>query len=363
MVFYAPVATLYRKSQGITVFQIAIIECIYMVLILFLEFPWGVIADKIGYKNTILISNSIYFLSKIIFWQANSFSMFIFERILLAFALSGQSGCDSAFLYESIDQKKANKVFGIWQSMGTLGILIASLSFTFLSNINYKSLGLLTVIAYSMALFLSLFLKEPTKKKDNKKEKLSIKEAVNSFFNLPQQFFLFLIGSALLVESNQTITVFLSQLQYTESGISVSNMGYLYILLTISEFASLFSHRLVTKLGQNKTGNMLFLFGTIACFILSLFHNAILSVLGILLLRIATSLFFPISMEIQNQQISKNRATILSIYSIAMNIVSLIPNLLFGISADYSIRISMLLGCIFCFTGFICFNIWLRKKQ
>lgn len=50
MVFYAPIATLYRQSVGITILQITIIESISLVCQIGLEIPLGVIADRIGYK-------------------------------------------------------------------------------------------------------------------------------------------------------------------------------------------------------------------------------------------------------------------------------------------------------------------------
>lgn len=51
MVFYGPIATLYRQAQGVTVFEITLIESISLVLCLLLELPWGIIADRIGYPH------------------------------------------------------------------------------------------------------------------------------------------------------------------------------------------------------------------------------------------------------------------------------------------------------------------------
>ena len=48
MVFYSSIATLYRQAAGIGVFQISVIECLSMALSLLLEFPWGVVAERIG---------------------------------------------------------------------------------------------------------------------------------------------------------------------------------------------------------------------------------------------------------------------------------------------------------------------------
>ena len=68
MVFYGPIATLYRQSAGITIFEITMIESISLALSLLLELPWGIIADRIGYKKTMLFCCILYFLSKIVYF-------------------------------------------------------------------------------------------------------------------------------------------------------------------------------------------------------------------------------------------------------------------------------------------------------
>ena len=58
MVFYGPIATLYREAQGVSIAQITLIESISLALCILLEVPWGILADKLGYKNTCLLYTS-----------------------------------------------------------------------------------------------------------------------------------------------------------------------------------------------------------------------------------------------------------------------------------------------------------------
>ena len=67
MVFYAAVATLYRQAAGLSVFQITFLEGVSTALALALEIPWGRLADRLGYKTTMVVCNVLFFLSKIIF--------------------------------------------------------------------------------------------------------------------------------------------------------------------------------------------------------------------------------------------------------------------------------------------------------
>lgn len=113
MVFYGPVATLYRQAQGVSAFQITLIESISLILCLALEIPWGIVADKIGYKRTMVFCCGLYFISKIVFWQASGFGWFLLERVLLSIVIAGLSGVDSSILYLSCDEGKSQKVFGI----------------------------------------------------------------------------------------------------------------------------------------------------------------------------------------------------------------------------------------------------------
>lgn len=126
MVFYGPVATLYRENRGITILEITLIESISLALCLLLEVPWGALAEKIGYRRTLVICNGVYLLSKVVFWQAEGFGSFLAERILLAVALAGVSGVDSGVLYVSCKAGDSHRVFGIYESLQTAGLLLAA---------------------------------------------------------------------------------------------------------------------------------------------------------------------------------------------------------------------------------------------
>lgn len=99
LVFYGPIATLYREARGLSVFQITLIESISLFLCILLEIPWGVIADKIGYRRTMIFCSTLYFVSKVIFWKAASFLFFLLERLLLSVVLAGFSGVDTSIFF------------------------------------------------------------------------------------------------------------------------------------------------------------------------------------------------------------------------------------------------------------------------
>ena len=86
-VFYGPIATIYRQNRGLSMSSIFLIESISWVLMIIFEIPWGWFSDKFGYKKTLVISNFLFFISKIIFYKAYSFEMFFLERVLLSLSM------------------------------------------------------------------------------------------------------------------------------------------------------------------------------------------------------------------------------------------------------------------------------------
>lgn len=366
MVFYAPIATLYRQSRGISVFQITLIESISLVVCLLLEVPWGFVADRIGYRKTLIFCNLLYVLSKVVFWQAHSFGMFLAERLMLSVIISGLSGCDSAFLYLSAGGEKCTctqKIFGIYTAMGTAGMLTATVVYSLFLKGNYDLTALSTVFPYGLALFLTMFSTEVENSVENRK---SFSEQIQEFWAAlrgDRHFLLFLLSAALLAECTQTINTFLSQLQYVRGGLSPALMGYPYLLITFAGLAAANSHGLVKRLGERGASVLLFCTAGLSCLTMAFFANPVLSILCLVLLRFAAALFVPIQMEIENRRIKGgNRAAVLSAYAILMDTVAASTNLAYGRAADAGVNIAMLLGAGFCAAALILFLLWRRLE-
>ena len=357
MVFYGPIATLYRQAKGVSVLQITIIESISLALCLLLEFPWGILADKIGYKKTLLICNILYFFSKIVFWQADGFFAFLLERIMLSVIIAGLSGVDTALLYLSCDNRQdcddrynSHRVFGIYNSLQTAGLMAAAFLFSLFVQDNYPLAAFLTVISYGIAALLTFALTEAAPPQTDRRTHSLIGLMKDTLTN--KNLLFFLIGIALFNETHQTITVFLNQLQYVKCGLSPSAIGYIYILVTLFGLCGALSYRITQKLGNTRTATLLFSIAAISCTLLAFTSHALLSVLAILALRISHSLFLPLQDELQNRQITTaNRASALSINAVIIDSVGVATNLAFGSLAQQNLSLSLLLGAALCTLG------------
>lgn len=351
MVFYGPVATLYRQAQGVSVLQITVIESISLILCLLLEFPWGMIADKIGYKRTLLLCCVLYFISKIVFWKASGFGGFLLERVILSVVIAGLSGVDSAFLYLSCKKGESQKVFGIYNSLGTAGLLLAALLFSLFVGDHYRLAGFLTVISYGLAAMLSAGLTEVRREGERASRTENLWLPLQRIWKNRNLLLLF-VGTALLGETHQTVTVFLNQLQYERCGLNPAAMGYIYILVTIAGLCGAWSYKFTERLGDLRCAALFYGSAAAACILLAITESPWLSVLGVLMLRISFSLFQPLQTELQNRQISTdNRATALSANAVIIDSVGAGTNIAFGKLAETSLPVTFLFGAGLCLVG------------
>ena len=364
MVFYGPIATLYRQARGVSVFQITLIESISLACLIALEIPWGYVADRIGYRRTLAACNVLYFLSKIVFWRAEGFGGFLLERLMLSVVLSGFSGCDSAYLFSLAGEGESQKAFGAYEASATAGLVAASLLFSTAVGGDFDAAGFLTVLSYGAAMVLTFFLPEvPPPARRSAGFGARAGEAAREVWD-NRRFLLFLAAAALLTESNQTITVFLSQLQYVRAGIPARAMGYLFIPLTLMGLFAARSHRLTARLGEGRALSGLFLLGALSCGLLAVTGSPVLSVAGILALRLSASVFAPIGMEVQNRQVrSCGRATMLSVYSSVMNLVAVGTGLIFGRLAEEGVGRAMAAGAGVCLSGLVLYTLWRRLTE
>ncbi|MEG2959230.1 MAG: MFS transporter [Oscillospiraceae bacterium] len=355
MVFYASIATLYRQAVGVTLLQITMIESVSLVLSVALEVPWGAAADRLGYRKTLMVCAFLFFASKVVFWQAAGVGGFLLERILLAVTLSGLSGCDSAYLYLCAGERGSHKAYSRWELASAAGMLVASGVFTLFLGTRYRLAALLTVLAYGAAAVLSLGLGEvPSPPKMTARAHLTdIRSALGRSLPLLPV----LLAATFLRETGQLVTVFFSPLVYLRGGIPIPLFGLLHGGVTLCGMAgAALSYRYVKRVGLRPGGGILLLGGGVICVLLAVTRGPISVVLGMLLLRFCASAFAPLSLLVQNRAVtSANRATVLSLYAVVMDLTSAAMSPVLGALADLDVSYALLLCALLCFAGGIAF--------
>lgn len=352
MVFYAPVATLYRQAAGLGIFEISVIESISLALTIVLEIPWGWAADRIGYRKTMITCCGLFFLSKIVFWRAESFLGFLMERILLSIVCAGLSGVDSSVLYLSCKDGDSHRAFSVYQNLGDAGMLAAAAIYALWIGEDYRLAAMLTAVSYGIAALLILGLTEVKQEKQRENTGRLLR---NQFRD--GKLLCLVLAAALLGETHQSITVFLNQLKYEAVGMGHEGISLAFIAVSCMGLAGGFSARIREVLGWQRMGSSLMLMGTVACLALSVTGSALVSVLAVLTLRGCFSLFQPLYQELQNRRITADdRATALSMNAVLHDGLGVFLNLVFGYIAQTHINVAFAFGAVLCLAGGLLFR-------
>ncbi len=362
MVFYAPVASLYRQARGLTLGQIALIESISFIVSLAMELPWGVVADRIGYKKTMVAGCGIFALSKLALWRADSFMDFFWERVLISAAIAALSGVDESILYLSCAGEDSQKAFGRWSALDTAGVLTCSGAFSLFMADDYALAALATFISYALAAVLALGLKEVRPPERERRE------PAREFLRLlrstlrQRRFLLLIVCWALYGQVLSSVCTWLNQNQYLRCGMDSAAMGWVYILVTAAGLVSAFSHRVTDALGRSRSVIGALALAAGACLTLALTRSAVLSAACILLMEGCYALTGPLLVQVWNRQVtSSHRATQLSIYAVLDEAVSAGGSLVIGQVADVSLNGAFTLCAGVCLVCAAVIALWCRR--
>ena len=350
-VLYAPVAELYRTGAGLTLTQIALLESLSYVLTVALEVPLGALCARIGYKRMLVLVNFVFFASKLVFWRAYGFGMFLAERVLMSVVSAGLSGCDDAYLYLAAGPEEAQRAFGRYSVSGTVGLLASSAAFTLLFSDAWRAAALWTAVFYGAAAACALALPDaPASKADRAPLAAQLRGIADNLRAQPRVGLL-LAADVLLTISGQTVTVFYSQLLYKRCGVPDAWLGALYVLLTLCALSAGASWRAARRL-KKRFGPCVFLLGAAGCFAAGFARGPVLCAAGVFALQFAWYAWQPYSARLQNDSVADGaRSVILSGYSMAQNLGTSGLSLALGAVADVQLTGALALAGGLCALG------------
>lgn len=332
LVFYSSIATLYRTTNGITLLEMGIIESLFSIFMIVLELPWGMICDRIGYKKT----------------------------MLLAISVSGLSGCDSSLLYLSVKSEQATGVYGKQSMFGVIGMVIASMSFTFILKGDIRMSALATVIPYFFAFILTLFLDDI---QETQEKHTSLKSVFATLWK-NKSIMIVLLASVLLTETTHTITIFYNQLQYERVGIPVAYYGLIFMGLQFVSMSCGFLGNITKHISKEKLAYLLFFGVAVAVLGLQFSEDALSTIVLLTILTCIEYMYFPILTTIENESVEVlARATMISVYSLITNLFTAFTSAGFGNAAEHSLQSAYWLAFGFCITGFLLFAVWHERRK
>jgi MFS family permease len=247
----------FRQDIGMSLREIFLLQGAFGLVMALFEFPSGYLADRIGYRRTLIISSILNAMGWSIYVRADSIEHILLAEIVLGVGISLISGTDSALLYESLQETKQESEFGVWTGrvkfFGQLGEGTAAIVAGLLYAYWHRSPFVLAVLIWVVNLGVAWKLVEPARHRPPLQENWKqIKGMVRhvAVDNLRLRAVV-LITIALGMAS--FVPVWTIQLYATDAGISATWLGLIWAAANYSvAFGSLYSTRISQAIGMQR---------------------------------------------------------------------------------------------------------------
>jgi len=259
MLFFIPILVLFFQDKGLSMSEILLIQSIYSIFVVVMEIPTGILADKFGHKNSIILSLFSFTLGIGMYYISSSFILFLIAELCMGLGTSLFSGSSDSFLFGSLKklgrEKEFKKINGRSFNYALVGYFISSFLGGFIAD--YYSLDivvLITLLFFIVAFLFSLSLVDPNAK--DRKSKLSFietfQESSKFVFKDKHIFWMFLFFCIFMM-FNLTIEWFYQPyLQFIN--LDLKYFGLVFSIMALSAMPiSHYSHLIEERLGFKKS--------------------------------------------------------------------------------------------------------------
>ncbi len=328
--------------------KIFILQAWFILWIVLLEIPTGIVADKYGRKVSLALGVLFFGIDLLIFGFTRSYYVLYLAEFIGALGCALISGADKALIYDSLIELKKKKqgryYLSRYEAAGTLGILISLPLGSLVAGSNFipypNSLAftfILSALFSILAFFIYFSIKEP---KRHEPTENFVKLGIDGLKQLYSNKILraFAINSILI----SSITFFMFWFYQPLSGsigIDVAYYGFIGAGYNLFAILLLFNVKRLGSLFGMK--NILFYSALIPSVLfvgLAMSKNVYFVLLSIFLISGLKILRSPILSDFMNKHIeSRNRATVLSSVSLLEKIMIAILYPIVGLLADITL--------------------------
>lgn len=116
VLFPIPIITLFWKDQiGLSLTDIMVLQAIFGSSSVLLEFPSGYVADRVGYRTSLLVGMALWTLGWICYSAGTTFVGVALAEIVLGAGHAFVSGADAALLFASLDRAGEIGAYRRWE--------------------------------------------------------------------------------------------------------------------------------------------------------------------------------------------------------------------------------------------------------
>lgn len=335
LVFFSPVALLVRTETGISVNDFFVLQALLSICIFVGEIPTGRLSDKLGHRNTLILSQLMLLFARVLLLAAfinKSMVLFVIEVFVEGMAACFSSGTQSAYIY-SVEPKDTfvSKTAHV-ANCGTAGFVISTITYVFIYKF-YGIPGLLvaTILADLAAVIASFGLRREVN--TDKRQNCVMAGKCRTFKSVCNIKTVWIIVFLASINIAYVLINFFFVEKLMEIDISEVYMTPVILGYSIIQLSSEFILNKVKTIEKNIVFVCsFFLAGLMLCF-LGLLSDRIVIVAIMLVLPLVIDISTYLLDEVQNKVVDeqgndKRRAEIISIFNMGVNLVEIV--FLFG---------------------------------
>lgn len=353
--FVAPITILYYASFGLSYFNIASLESIFLITALVFEIPTGALADTIGRKFSAGLGMLLVAIGMVFVGFGNSFVYFAIAQIIFGVGAALRSGADTSLMYDSLQDagltdryaKTEGTSYAFFSVFGAIAAPIGAYLFVANRRLPFFVDALLLFFAALSYLFMIEFKKaKPKKIKEHYWS--TIFSGIKQPFINPSIGWYFIFTIYISIIGGFFISV-VSQPLIISHGINVIYIGYIFsAILIIQSLSSIYADNIASRISEQLSLIVIVLATGISLLMMSQ-HNIGIFFLFLLIFYGSNGFQYPLLKKYVHQHLpSDTRATILSTQNFFDSLAgALILPLLGFITDQISITYSsLLLGVI-----------------
>ena len=360
--YYEPFLILFLLDKGLSFFQIGLLVAFRELAVTVMEVPSGAMADSCGRRITMALSMAGYIFSFLVFSFSSSFALLVTAMFFFAVGDAFRTGTHKAMIFKWLENHgrlgEKTRVYGYTRSWSKAGTALSSIIAAILvwKSGAYSSVFLFCIPPYLINLIN--LLSYPKDLEGEESGNFSIRDSWEMLKSTLRDAFTFkplrgLIGETMGYEGVHKVTSdyvqpviksmalalpLLAGLQ-GHRGSAVLAGGIYFFLALIGIFGARFSHRLVSRSGdEGKTATVLWIYGLTAYLLMVpalLTGSYYLVILLFIALELLQNLWRPLQVgRFDGVSRGSRRATVLSIESQAKSLSAMVYAPILGFLAD-----------------------------
>ncbi|MBD8591349.1 MULTISPECIES: MFS transporter [Peribacillus] len=308
---------IYFTHLGFSLLQIAVLQAILNATQFLSEIPTGLISDKYGRKVSLIVARLFIICYMLGFMFFDSFYLIAIAQVFYGVGLTCISGADQSLLYDTLKdnklEKNYSKIIGRYFAIVIAALAISMSIGGFLQELSWSTVYLFGVICQSIALVITLNLKESSTYNTNKTRKVSdLIGEIKLFLKLNPNLRLYLIGIGIFYAIGSVYYMY-NQVLFNQMGIPAYIISLLFgIDSIIAAVASLNAYKLENKF----TARIVFSFclnATVVMFLLLFTETNFWVLFGFFGVSLIYNTLEPIASNVLNLEVSsEKRNTMLS---------------------------------------------------